>query len=131
MPSTIDGYRSAIADKQGNSPINVSKDENLTHLLDSLHRHRPKRRRGIPSWNLSLLLYQLTKAPFEPIKEASLKNLTFMAVFLLGFYPTALKGCRGIVFTHGVRMGGRAGVRAGGRAAVKSLSGLYLRNRNV
>ena len=22
--------------------------------------------------------------------------------------PTALKGCRGIVFTHGVRMGGRA-----------------------
>ena len=22
-------------------------------------------------------------------------------------YPTALKGCRGIVFTHGVRMGGR------------------------
>ena len=24
------------------------------------------------------------------------------------FYPTALKGCWGIVFTHGVRMGGRA-----------------------
>ena len=24
------------------------------------------------------------------------------------FYPTALKGCRGFVFTHGVRMGGRA-----------------------
>ena len=27
------------------------------------------------------------------------------------FYPTTLKGCRGIVFTHGVRMGGRAGGR--------------------
>ena len=26
-------------------------------------------------------------------------------------YPTALKGCRGIVFTHGVRMGGRPGGR--------------------
>ena len=25
------------------------------------------------------------------------------------FYPTALKGCWGIVFTHGVRMGGWAG----------------------
>ena len=47
------------------------------------------------------------------------------------FYPTALKGCQGIVFTHGVRMGGRAGVRAGGRAAGNSLSGLYLRNRKV
>ena len=34
------------------------------------------------------------------------------------FYPTALKGCQGIVFTHVVRMGGR-------------VSGLYLRNRKV
>ena len=25
------------------------------------------------------------------------------------FYPTVLKGCRGIVFTHGIRMGGRMG----------------------
>ena len=39
------------------------------------------------------------------------------------FLPHSLKGCRGIVFTHGVRMGGRV--------AGKSLSGLYLRNRKV
>ena len=83
QPSTIDGYRSAIADKLGNLPINISKDENLTHLLDSFHRDRPKGRRGIPSWNLSLVLHQLTKAPFEPIKEASLKHLTFKTAFLL------------------------------------------------
>ena len=83
QPSTIDGYRSAIADKLGNSSINVSKDENLTRLLDSFHRDRPKGRRGIPSWNLSLVLHQLTKAPFEPIREASLKHLTFKTVFLL------------------------------------------------
>ena len=83
QPGTIDGYRSAIADKLGNSPINISTDENLTRLLDSFHRDRPKGRRGIPSWNLSLVLYQLTKAPFEPLKEASLKHLTFKTVFLL------------------------------------------------
>ena len=83
QPGTIDGYRSAIADKLGNSTINVSKDENLTRLLDSFHRDRPKGRRGIPSWNLSLVLHQLTKAPFEPLKEASLKHLTFKTVFLL------------------------------------------------
>ena len=47
QPGTIDGYRSAIADKLGNSTINVSKDENLTRLLDSFHRDRPKGRRGI------------------------------------------------------------------------------------
>ena len=83
QPSTIDGYRSAIADKVGNSSTNISKDENLTRLLDSFHRDRPKGRRGIPSWNLFLVLHQLTKAPFEPIKEASLKHLTFKTVFLL------------------------------------------------
>ena len=83
QPGTIDGYRSAIADKLGNSTINVSKDENLTCLLDSFHRDGPKGRRGIPSWNLSLVLHQLTKAPFEPLKEASLKHLTFKTVFLL------------------------------------------------
>ena len=86
QPSTIDGYRSAIADKLGSSSINISKDENLTRLLDSFHRNRPKGRRGIPSWNLSLVLHQLTKAPFEPIKEASLKHLTFKTVFLLALW---------------------------------------------
>ena len=29
------------------------------------------------------MLHQLTKAPFDPIKEASLKHLTFKTVFLL------------------------------------------------
>ena len=38
QPGTLDDYRSAVADKLGNFPINVSKDENLTHLLDSFHR---------------------------------------------------------------------------------------------
>ena len=38
---------------------------------------------GCPSWNLSLVLHQLNKAPFEPIKEASLKHLTFKTVFFL------------------------------------------------
>ena len=83
QPSTIDGYRSAIADKLGNATIDISKDDNLTCLLDSFHRDRPKGRRGIPSWNLSLVLHQLAKAPFEPLREASLKHLTFKTVFLL------------------------------------------------
>ena len=83
QPRTIDGYRSAIADKLGNTTVNISKDDNLTHLLESFHRDRPKGRRGIPSWNLSLVLHQLTKAPFEPLREASLKHLTFKTAFLL------------------------------------------------
>ena len=45
QPSTIDGYRSAIADKLGNITLNVSKDENLTHLLDSFHRQTQRAER--------------------------------------------------------------------------------------
>ena len=83
QPSTIDGYRTAIADMVGNDKLNISSDENLTRLLDSFHRDKPKGRRGVPSWNLSLVLHQLTKAPFEPLRKASLKHLTFKTVFLL------------------------------------------------
>ena len=43
--------------------------------------------------------------------------------YLSNFYPTALKGCQGIVLTYGVWMGRRA--------VAKSLSGLYLRNHKV
>ena len=57
QPSTIDGYRTAIADKVGINKLNISKDENLTRLLDSFHRDKPKERRGVPSWNLSLVLH--------------------------------------------------------------------------
>ena len=79
QPSTIDGYRTAIADMVGNDRIDISKDENLTHLLDSFHRDKRKGRRGIPTWNLSLVLHQLTKAPFEPMRKASLKHLEYQA----------------------------------------------------
>ena len=48
LPGTIDGYTSAIDDKLENSPTNVSKDENLTCLLDSFHSDRPKGRRVYP-----------------------------------------------------------------------------------
>ena len=48
----------AIADKLGNFPINVSKDENLTRLLDGFHRDRPKGRRGIPSCHTVIAVTQ-------------------------------------------------------------------------
>ena len=44
QPSTIDGYRTAIADMVGNDTLNISSDENLTRLLDSFHRDKPKGR---------------------------------------------------------------------------------------
>ena len=83
QPSTIEGYRTAIADMIGNDTVQFGKDESLPRLLDSFHRDKPKGRRGVPVWSLSLVLHQLTKAPFEPMRKASLKHLTFKTVFLL------------------------------------------------
>ena len=84
---TIEGYRTAIADLVVNDKFNISKDENLTHLLDIFHRDKPKGRRGVPTWNMSLVPHQLTKAPFEPMRKAPLKHLIFKTGFLLALGP--------------------------------------------
>ena len=68
QPSTIDGYRSSIADSLGNLPINVSKDENLTRLLDS--------------FDLFLVFGPADKVHFEPIKGL-LEVFDLKTVFLL------------------------------------------------
>ena len=82
QPSTIVGSRSAIADSLGNLPINVSKDENLTRLLDSFTETDPKAGGESPPGTSSWFLHQLTRFILNQLK-ASLKHLTFKTVFLL------------------------------------------------
>ena len=54
------------------------------HLLLSIfHRDRPKSSRNLPKWNLSVVLNELTKALFEPMKDTDLKHLTLKIAFLL------------------------------------------------
>ena len=82
-PSTIAGYRTAIADGLGLKGEDVSKSLQLNRLLSSFYRDKPVVNRSIPSWDLALVLQALTKKPFEPLGKASLKLLTFKTVFLL------------------------------------------------
>ena len=82
-PSTIAGYRTAIADGLGFKGEDVSKSLELNRLLSSFYRDKPVTNRSIPSWDLALVLQALTKQPFEPLGKASLKLLTFKTVFLL------------------------------------------------
>ena len=58
-------------------------------LLSSFYRDFPKSSRNLPKWNLSVVLYELTKAPFEPMKDTDLKHLTLTMAFLL-----ALTSCK-------------------------------------
>ena len=43
----------------------------------------PLSSRNLQKWNLSVVLNELTKAPFEPIKDSDLKHLTLKTAFLL------------------------------------------------
>ena len=73
-PSTIDGYRTAIVD---------TSNSDLNRLLSSFHRDRPKSSRNLAKWNLSIVLNELIKAPFESMKDTDLKHLTVKTAFLL------------------------------------------------
>ena len=82
-PSTIDGYRIAIVDTLGPTAHHIAHNADLHRLLSSFHRDRPKCSRNLPKWYLSVVLNELTKAPFEPMKDTDLKHLTLKTAFLL------------------------------------------------
>ena len=82
-PSTIDGYRTAIVDTLGQTGQHIFQSSDLNRLLSSFHSDRPKSSRNLPKWNFSVVLNELTKAPFEPMKDTDLKHLTLKTAFLL------------------------------------------------
>ena len=82
-PSTIDGYRTAIVDTLGPAGHHIAQSSDLHRLLSSFHRDRPKSSRNLRKWNLFVVLNELTKAPFEPMKDTDLKHLTLKTAFLL------------------------------------------------
>ena len=82
-PSTIDGYRTAIVDTLCPAGHHISQSSDHNRLLSSFHRDRPKSSKNLPKWNLSVVLNELTKAPFEPMKDTDLKHFPLKTAFLL------------------------------------------------
>ena len=81
QPSTIDGYRSAIADSLENLPITVRMKISLVSWIASTETD-PKAGGEPPPGTSPWFLHQLTRFILNQLK-ASLKHLTFKAVFLL------------------------------------------------
>ena len=50
----------------------IAHNADLHRLFSSFHRDRPKSSRNLPKWNLYVVLNELTKAPFEPMKDTDL-----------------------------------------------------------
>jgi integrase len=84
-PVTIAVYRTSIAGalklSQG---VDYGADQQLSALLRSFQRERPRSAVSVPGWDLSFVLWSLTQPPFEPLSSdaVSLKLLTLKTVFL-------------------------------------------------
>ena len=91
VPVNHDGYKTAIVDTLGPAGLYISQNSVLNRLLSSFHRDQPNSSRNLPKWNLSVVLNDLTKTAFEPMKDTDLKYLTLKTAFLLalasGFMP--------------------------------------------
>ena len=74
--------RTAIVDTLGPVGHHIAQSSDLHRLFSSFHRGRPKSSRNLPKWNLSVVLNELTKAPFEPMKDTDLKHLTLQTALL-------------------------------------------------
>ena len=57
--------------------------DNLLPWTETISAHLEWRQNPTNMWNLSVVLNELTKVPYEPMKDTDLKHLTLKTVFLL------------------------------------------------
>ena len=72
----------AIVDTLGPAGLHIFQSSDLNKLLASFHRDCSKSSRNLPKWNLSVVLNELTKAPFAPMKDTDLKHFLKTAFLL-------------------------------------------------
>ena len=95
--SAIRGYRSALAPVLRQSGVDLTTDKDLAALLRSFAVSCPPRSSRLPAWDLSLVLRSLLRAPYEPLRTASTRDVSLKAVFLL-----ALATARRVSELHGL-----------------------------
>ena len=55
----------------------------ISDMITSMELQRPRLTPVLPQWDLGIVLEALSKPPYEPLREASLKHLTLKTVYLL------------------------------------------------
>lgn len=82
--STLSGYRSMLSVVL--PPIDgfkVGQHPDIVRLIKGVFNSRPPQKRLVPEWDLESVLSSLQKKPFEPMRKASLKLVTYKTVFLI------------------------------------------------
>ena len=62
--------------------FSVGQHPYIIRLLKGVFNSRPPITRLLPEWNLQKVLDMLQKPPFEPLRDASLKYVTYKTIFL-------------------------------------------------
>ena len=89
---TMNGYRSMLSSvlaPVGNIP--VGQHCHIIRLLKGIFNERPPLKRLVLEWDLLVILDCLKEKPFEPLKDASLKFLTWKTCFLVAI--TTFRRC--------------------------------------
>ena len=60
----------------------------ISDMIMSLDLQMPRLTLVLPQWDLGIVLEALSKPPYEPLREASLKHLTLKTVFFLAMAST-------------------------------------------
>ena len=69
----------------------IGQHSYIIRLLKGVFNERPPVKRLIPNWDLSFILGCLKEDPFEPLKDASVKHLTWKTCFLVAI--TTFRRC--------------------------------------
>jgi integrase len=82
QPATIEGYRATLNPVLRSHGLDLSVPV-VSDLFASFRTQRPRVAPVLPEWDVAFVLYCLTKAPWEPLQDISLKRLTLKTFFLL------------------------------------------------
>ena len=82
-PSSIKGYRAALAPVLRLYNLDISTSNELSNLIKNLEVNNPTTRSLVPRWDVTLVLRSLQQPPYEPLSQATLKSLTRKTAFLL------------------------------------------------
>ena len=92
-PQTIKGYRTCLGSVLNHTgKARVVLHRTISDMIASMELQRPRVTPVLPQWDLGIVLEALSKSPYEPLREASLKHLTLKTVFYWPWHQQDPKG---------------------------------------
>ena len=95
--SAVKGYCSALNSVFSLRGMDLAASREISMLMRSFAKSSSPQEIRPPEWDVTLVLRSLTKAPYEPLRQASLREVTLKASFLL-----ALASAKRIGELHGI-----------------------------